>query len=179
MKKTIIYALLIFGLKVSSQVFTSEKCSLKFFSEAKLENIDATNSKGTTLINTSNGNFAVKATQTDFMFKSSFMQEHYNENYMESEKFPQATFIGKVNETVDYKANGTHSVTITGKLNIHGVEQPRTISGTIEIKDGKIIIDSKFDVKLVDHKIKVPTSVIEKIAEVIQVTYHSELVPKK
>ena len=107
------------------------------------------------------------------------MQEHYNENYMESEKFPQATFIGKVNETVDYKANGTHSVTITGKLNIHGVEQPRTISGTIEIKDGKIIIDSKFDVKLVDHKIKVPTSVIEKIAEVIQVTYHSELVPKK
>ncbi len=179
MKNIILVTVLIFSLKVNSQVYNSEKCTLKFFSEAKLENIDALNSKGTTLLNTSNGNFAVKATQTDFVFKSSFMQEHYNENYMESEKFPQATIIGKVNETIDYKANGTYSVTITGKLNIHGVEQPRTINGTIVVKDGKIIMDSKFDVKLVDHKIKVPTSVIEKIAEVIQVTYHSELVPKK
>jgi len=179
MKKTIIFTLLIFALKSNSQVYNSEKCSLKFFSEAKLENIDATNAKGTTLLNTSNGNFAVKATQTDFEFKSSLLQEHYNENYMESEKYPQATFIGKVNETIDYKANGTHSVTVTGKLNVHGVEQPRTITGTIVIKDGKITIDSKFDLKLADHKVKIPSAVFEKIAEVVLVTYHAELVPKK
>lgn len=179
MKKTIILILLIYGIKINSQVYISEKFSLKFFSKAKIENIDATNSKGTALLNTSNGNFAVKATQTDFNFKSSFMQEHYNENYMESEKYPQATFIGKVNETIDYTANATHSVSITGKLNMHGVEQPRTITGTIEIKDGKIILNSKFEVKLADHKIKVPKSVIEKIAEVIEVTFFAELIPKK
>lgn len=179
MKKSCIVLLTAFVIKAQAQIYTGEKTSIRFFSETKMENIEAINNKATPLLNTANGNFAVKATQTDFVFKSSFMQEHYNENYMESEKYPQATFIGKINETIDYKTNGTYTVTITGKLNMHGVEQPRTITGILTIKDGKINMDAKFDVKVADHKIKVPSLYIEKIAEVIEVTYHSEMIPKK
>lgn len=157
------------------QIYMGGKCKIAFFSETKMENIDAVNSVSKPVLNTKNGTFAVKAAQTAFVFKSAFMQEHYNENYVESEKYPYATFTGKINETVDYTKNGITNVTITGNLEMHGVTKPRTISGTIEIKDGIIIMNSKFDVKVADHDIKVPSLYVEKIAEVIQVTFFAEL----
>jgi polyisoprenoid-binding protein YceI len=104
------------------------------------------------------------------------MQEHYNENYMESEKFPYATFKGKISETIDYTKDGTHNVTMVGTLDMHGVELPRTVTGTVTVKGGTISMDSKFEVKVADHKIKVPSLYVEKIAENIQVTFHTDMV---
>jgi hypothetical protein len=161
---------------LQGQIYAGEKCKISFFSETKMENIDAVNSVSKPVLNTKNGAFAVKASQNAFIFKSAFMQEHYNENYVESEKYPFATFTGKINEAIDYTKNGTNNVTITGNLDMHGVSKPRTISGTVEIKDGVIIMYSKFEVKVADHEIKVPSLYIEKIAEVIQVTFNAELV---
>ena len=162
-----------------AQIYVGDKCSLSFFSSTIMENIDATNTNAKPILNTATGNIAVKASQTLFVFKSSFMQDHYNENYMESEKYPYATFTGKINEPVDYTKNGTYNVTVTGVLNMHGVDRDRTIPGTLVVKDGRIIIDSKFDVRVADHKIQVPSLYIEKIAEVVQVTFHAEMVPYK
>ena len=103
MKKTLIIATVLtsmaFGAK--AQIYEGLKTKLSFFSETKMENIDAVNTSAKPLLNIKTGAFAMKAQQTEFKFKSSFMQEHYNENYMESEKFPFATFIGKVNETIE------------------------------------------------------------------------------
>jgi polyisoprenoid-binding protein YceI len=131
------------------------------------------------LFNIKTGAFAIMAKQTEFKFKSAFMQEHYNENYVESEKFPFATFTGKVNEVIDYTKEGTHQVTMTGKLSMHGVDMQRTISGTIAVSNGVITMDSKFDVVVADHKIKVPSLYVAKIAEIINVTFHTEMTPKK
>lgn len=170
---------LVLTVKGQAQIYIGEKCTISFFSETKMENIDAVNSVTKPVFNAKNGTFAIKAMQTAFVFKSAFMQEHYNENYVESEKYPYAIFTGKVNETLDYSKNGSYPVTMTGNLDIHGVSLPRTINGTITIKDGLIIMDSKFDVKVADHKIKVPSLYIEKIAEVIQVTFHTEMTPAK
>lgn len=168
------------SLESAAQLYVGEKSNISFFSETKLENIDATNTLAKPVFNSKNGAFAIKALQTDFVFKSSFMQEHYNENYMESEKFPYATFTGKVNEQIDYTKNGKYNVTVTGNLDMHGVSVPRTINGTIEVKDGGVLImGSKFDVKVADHHIKVPSLYIEKIAEVIQVSFNAELHVKK
>lgn len=178
MKKLILLCALAFGVKGFSQIYIGEKCKISFFSETKMENIDATNTVTKPVFNSKTGDFAVKASQTAFQFKSSFMQEHYNENYMESEKYPFATFTGKVKETIDYTKDGTYNVTIEGNLDMHGVKLPRTITGTITVKGTTIIMDSKFDVKVADHKIKVPSLYVEKIAEVIQVTFHAELLPK-
>jgi hypothetical protein len=179
MKKLLLAVFLPLSLNISAQIYSSKVCILSFFSATVMENIDATNKDAHVLLNTSNNNIAVKASQTLFIFKSAFMQEHYNENYMESEKYPLTTFSGKINEPIDYSTNGKYDVTVTGILNMHGVDQSRTINGTIEVQDGKIILDSKFDVKVADHKIKVPSLYVEKIAEVIQVTFHSELEPYK
>jgi hypothetical protein len=176
MKKILSAGLLALSLTSVSQIYVGDKCKISFFSATALENIDATNSVAKPVFNPKTGDFVVKAQQTAFIFKSAFMQEHYNENYVESEKFPYATFKGKVKETIDYTKNGTHPVTVEGNLDMHGVELPRTINGTVTIKDGIITMDSKFDVKVADHKIKVPSLYVEKIAENIQVTFHAEMI---
>jgi len=175
MKKSIIICLIVLSVKGYSQIYIGDNCKISFFSETKLENIDAVNTVTKPVFNTKNGDFAIKASQNAFVFKSAFMQEHYNENYIESEKFPYATFTGKINEPIDYSKDGTYSITMTGKLDMHGVTLPRTISGTITVKSGIISMDSKFDVKVADHKIKVPSLYVEKIAENIQVTFHTEM----
>jgi predicted molibdopterin-dependent oxidoreductase YjgC len=179
MKKIALIFAIIVAFETKAQIFIGDKCTISFFSATKLENIDAVNTVTKPVFNTKNGTFAIKASQTAFTFKSAFMQEHYNENYVESEKFPYATFTGKVNETIDYTVNGKHDVTIKGNLDMHGVTVPREITGTIEIKDGTLIMNSKFEVKVADHKIKVPSLYVEKIAEIIQVTYSAELVAAK
>lgn len=176
MKTIILVAVLIISTQGISQIYVGEKCKIQFFSAAKLENIDATNTVTKPVFNAKTGDFAVKASQNAFQFKSSFMQEHYNENYIESEKFPFATFKGKVNEPIDYSVNGEHKVSITGKLDMHGVELPRTINGTITVKNGAIIIDSTFDVKVAEHNIKVPSLYAEKIAETVQVSFHTDMI---
>jgi polyisoprenoid-binding protein YceI len=107
------------------------------------------------------------------------MQEHFNEKYIESEKYPQSSFKGKINETIDYTKDGEHNVTVTGKLNIHGVEQDRTISGKVIIKNGTIQLISEFKVRNVDHNIQIPKLVVAKIAEAIEVKVDCILMPKK
>lgn len=179
MKKTLILLLLFINLKSNAQIYIGEKCKISFFSETKLENIDATNTVTKPVMNTKTGEFAVKASQTAFVFKSAFMQEHYNENYVESEKYPYATYKGKIQETIDYAKDGKYDVTMVGSLDMHGVELPRTIKGTVTINNGTIILDSTFDVKVADHKIKVPSLYVEKIAEVVKVTFHAEMSPYK
>lgn len=179
---TTLLALTFFTLSafsVKSQIYIGDKSTISFFSATKMENIDAVNSVSRPVLNTKTGAFAIQASQNAFIFKSAFMQEHYNENYVESEKFPFATFKGKINETIDYTVNGKTNVTITGDLDMHGVKKNRTIAGVIEVKDGSIILSSKFEVKVADHEIKVPSLYVEKIAEVIQVSFNAELFPMK
>lgn len=179
MKKGLVVALLAVGVSGFSQVYVGEKTKITFFSETKMENIDATNTVAKPVFSVGNGVFVAQVQHSAFVFKSAFMQEHYNENYMESEKFPFATFKGKIKETIDYTKDGVNNVTMEGTLDMHGVSLPRTITGTITVKGGSITMDSKFDVKVADHKIKVPSLYVEKIAENIQVTFHTEMVQKK
>lgn len=176
MKKTLALGLLAVSLNGFSQIYMGEKCKITFFSATAMENIDATNSVTKPVFNAKTGDFVIKAQQSAFVFKSAFMQEHYNENYVESEKFPYATFKGKVKEVIDYSKDGSHNVTMEGTLDMHGVELPRTINGTIVVKGGAITMDAKFDVKVADHKIKVPSLYVEKIAESVQVTFHADMI---
>jgi len=107
------------------------------------------------------------------------MEEHFNENYMESEKFPNAEFKGKINEKVDYKKDGEYKVTVTGKLTIHGVVKERTIEGKITIKGDEITISTTFMVHIADHNIEIPSVVVKNIAEDVKVTVSSVLEPFK
>ena len=158
------------GLLLSISVFSNAQIYkskdkgvvVSFFSTTPIEDIDATNNACTSLLNSANDTIVFKIPNKEFVFPKSLMQEHFNENYMETSKYPNATFKGKINEDIDYTKEGIYKVTCTGMLKMHGVEQIRTIAGTITVKSEELTIVSNFNVKLVDHKIDVPKLITEK-----------------
>lgn len=169
----IIIKLLIISLLATSkslgQMYATQAGETSFFSETPVENITAVNKTVGAIINTTTNEVAVSMKMTAFEFPNKLMQEHFNENYMESEKYPTGTFKGKIIEPIDYTKNGTYDVTVKGLLTIHGVTVPRDLKGKLTVENQKISLISNFEVKLVDHKIDIPKIVFAKIAEVISV----------
>ena len=100
-------------------------------------------------------------------FNSALQQEHYNENYLETREYPHASFSGKIIEKVDYEKDGNYQIRAKGKLVVHGVEQERIIKSTLQIKEGQLVVQSKFTILLEDHNINIPKIVHQKIAEQI------------
>lgn len=145
------------------------KGETSFFSETPLENIAALNKNVVSLIDFTKGEIAVKMTMTDFRFQNHLMEEHFNENYMESEKYPTGTFLGKIQESIDISKNGTYDISAKGQLSMHGVQKERIMKGKLIVNGNEITLVSDFDIALKDHKIEVPTLVMTKIAEVISV----------
>jgi hypothetical protein len=178
MKKSafVIVALFAFALTAGAQIYKGKKTTVSFYSYTPMENITATDTVATVLLNSKTGDVIANVSIKAFVFPNPLMQEHFNENYMESEKFPMGSFKGKINETVDYTKDGTYTVSMTGTLTLHGVAQPRTITGiALVVKGNTVTVDFKFNVLLKDHNIKVPEVMSQKIAESIQVSVHSEL----
>jgi polyisoprenoid-binding protein YceI len=161
------------------QLVSTSTGSASFFSKTPVEDIDAHTGKMLAVMNLKTNEMAFSITNTTFEFPNKLMQEHFNEKYIESETYPTSTFKGKINEQVDLTKDGEYTVTATGKLTIHGVEQERTISGKVLVKGGVVTIKTTFTVKVADHKIEIPKLVIEKVAEEISVTIDAVLNPKK
>jgi YceI-like domain len=174
--KILIISLLISG-KSFGQMYSTQSGEISFFSDTPMENISAVNKNVGAIINTSTNEVAVSMKMTGFEFPNKLMQEHFNENYMESEKYPVGTFKGKIIESIDYTKNGTYDVTAKGQFTIHGVTVPREMKGKLTVENQKINLISNFDVKLVDHKIDIPKLVFAKIAEVISVKTKYSLMP--
>lgn len=103
-------------------------------------------------------------------FNSPLQREHFNENYMESTKFPAATFTGKIIEKTDFSKPGVQLIRAKGQLKIHGVEQERIIKCQVENKGGKLYVNARFFVPVADHNITIPRIVYQKISEEIEVT---------
>ena len=113
-----------------AQIYIAKTCEISFFSSSPLENIEAINKAAKPLLNIATNDIQIKIAISAFVFAKPLMQEHFNENYMESDKFPNAIFKGKINEKLDWTKDGEYKVTVTGKLSIHGVEKDRTIDGS-------------------------------------------------
>lgn len=153
------------------------KSEVEFYSHTPVEDIKAKTKIITAVINFGNNDFAFEIPMKTFDFPNDLMEEHYNENYLETKKYPRATYTGKITSPtkIDVTKNGQYNVTTTGVLDMHGVKQNRTIPATVSIKDGKAVITASFKIKLADHKIAVPTVVATKIAEDIAITIISTL----
>ena len=162
----------------SQEIYKSSQTEISFFSEAPMENIDAVNKDGKALLNTKTNELVFVVTIIGFKFKKPLMEEHFNENYMESDKYKTAHFKGQIIGDVDYLKDGEYKVKAKGVLNIHGVDKEREIEGIITIKNGTIELNSSFDVNLKDHKIKIPKMVIKNIAETVLVKIQASLLPK-
>jgi len=145
---------------------------IAFFSATPMENIEANNHKVTSVWDIGTGALQFAVLIKAFEFEKALMQEHFNENYMESNAFPKADFKGKITGiTADQmKKPGTYPVVVEGDLTIHGVTKPVKASGTITVAaDGAIAASSDFVVKPEDHGIKIPGVVRKNIAEQITV----------
>lgn len=153
-----------------STLYSTKNSVFSFFSKAPLEDIEAKNTYATSILNTSNNELVVRIPISKFQFRNRLMQQHFNENYLESEKYPHATFKGKINEAVDFSKPGVYNVSATGILNIHGINQERTLTGKLTVADKVLSLDTRFDVMLTDHKIDIPRLVFNKIAERIAVS---------
>ncbi len=143
-----------------------------FYSEAPLENIEAHNNEVLSIIDLSNNAVVVDMLMKSFSFEKSLMQEHFNENYIESDKFPKASFKGSFtsSEPINPEKDEIYEVEVTGELTIHGITKSLTTKGTIEVKDKQIFVLAKFPVAVKDYDIKIPKIVVDNIAEVVEVT---------
>jgi polyisoprenoid-binding protein YceI len=165
------------GYRANAQILKSvdKQGKLSFFSSTPVEDIDAHSESATSIINTVTDSVIVKVRINSFQFKNALMQEHFNENYLESEKYPYAVFRGKINEHAVLATEGTSKVTSNGILTMHGVEKNTKMEGSLTKKGDEISLQSSFKVKLSDHKIDVPKLVMTKIAEEIackaEITY--------
>ncbi len=180
MRNFILICLCLLGLasRTNAQVYITTTGLTQIFSETPLENINAENKIVSAALNTSTKDVAVRIQIIAFRFPNKLMEEHFNENYMETEKYPTSTFKGKIIEMVDFQKNGIYDVNLKGILEIHGVKQERTIKAKLQVFSDKVVVDAPFDIKLTDFKIDVPKLVFEKIAEVISVKNHFTLFSK-
>jgi len=179
MKFLVLIGFLIAGWVTHAQVYMTTTGKVEFFSEAPLENITATNSAVSSLINITTDSIFVRMKNTGFVFKNALMQDHFNENYMESTKYPYDSFRGKINEKIEYSKDGIYPVSATGKLSIHGVEKIVVIPGSLIVKGNSIQLHSEFTVRTGDFKIEIPKLLFEKIAEEIKVTLTADYKQKK
>jgi hypothetical protein len=169
MKKLLFITIaVLLAYNLQAQRFTSEQGKITFFSDAAIEDIEAENGMVGSLFNAASGELVYIVKIKDFKFDKSLMREHFNEKYMETEKFPKSTFQGRI---TGFKTSvaGEQKVKATGKMTIHGVIRDVDIPGTIEFVNGKALMKSKFIVKLQDYNIKIPKLVWQNIAEQIEV----------
>lgn len=154
----------VFATHVNAQIFKSNTGAISFFSEGAVKDIDATNQKVKAELNSSTGEITFFMNMKDFQFKNSKMQKDAKTKYLETDKYQEATFKGKINGKIDYSKNGTYPATASGKLKIHGVEKDVTEKGTVTVKKGVIMLQSDFKILLKDYNIETPKIAFKKMA---------------
>ena len=166
---------------LAQRFYISNNSAIKFFSKTPFEDITANNKKSVAIIDVEKQEVAVKIPIRDFVFPLKLMQEHFNENYLESDKFPYATFKGFFSKKIDLSQRTNTSLTVTGTMTIHGVSKMTILQGNIAVDppNKSITFDTDFRVKLEDYNIKVPTVVLLKIAEEISTNAQFILIPNK
>ncbi|MCX6280702.1 MAG: YceI family protein [Bacteroidetes bacterium] len=155
-----------------TQKFITKTGHIKFFSESPMEKIEAHNHQVKAGLDVSTGDMQFIVLMKSFEFAKALMQEHFNENYVESDKFPNATFTGKVTNIKDVNTakNGVYEALVEGKLTIHGISQQVKEKGSIEVTDGKINAKARFNILLSNYNIKIPGAVSNNISKSVEIT---------
>lgn len=183
MKNFLLPVFLLIGLCVpfvggaQTGIFKTTTGRVSFRSEAPLELIEAASKELSGALDAGLRSFAFSVPMQSFQgFNSALQREHFNENYMESTRFPKAVFTGKIIETTDFTQPGEYVVRAKGKLSLHGVEQERIIKVNILTDKKGMTARAQFSVLLEDYNISIPRVVYQKIAEEIQISVEAVFV---
>ena len=150
-------------------------------SKGSPEKVDATNKSGTMVVDVASGRVESVVLMNNFIFEKALMQEHFNENYMESSKFPKATFKGKIEDTgkVNFSQDGNYSASLAGDFMLHGVTKKVQIPVTFQVKGGKVSGSANFKVSLAEYGISIPSVVADKLAKEAKISIECKLEPMK
>ena len=175
----LLFFLLITGYSANAQKFMTKNGFIGFYSHTSMEDIKADNNQVAGVIDTVTGDVVFQVLIKSFHFDRALMEEHFNENYMESDKYPKSTFKGKIANpgSVNFAKNGTYDVTIEGDLMIHNVTNKVSIKGTIEVVQGGLNANAKFKIVPEDYNIEIPSVVREKINKDLEVTVTMKYAP--
>ncbi len=168
MKKIGICTLLVFVfLQITAQKYYTKEGVISFYSNAPLEKITATNTKATSIFDMETGAIEWAILIKAFEFKKALMEEHFNENYLESSKYPKSTFKGTIKniQQIDFSKDGEYMTNIVGRLTIHGVEKEVSTEAKFTVSNGKIIGQSELTVLVADYNIDIPALVRDNIAK--------------
>ena len=178
-----IAAFFVLTTTATAQKFFTRDGKVKFDATAASspEKIDALSNSATAVLDASTGNFQWAVLIKGFQFEKSLMQEHFNENYMESDKFPKATFVGKIvnlSEVNLYK-DGTYNAVVSGQMTVHGISKEITTNGALTVSGGNVRVNAGFNLDLADYSISIPSLVSDKVAKEAKILVDASLVPKQ
>lgn len=170
----ILFILVLFAVSVNTfgqGRFISKNAYISFYSSTPLEDILGESNEAVSILNAETGEVGFQALMTTFHFKKALMEEHFNENFIESDKYPKSKFNGKIEGFKPEMLKGPVSeITVTGQLNVHGVEKTITVPGTLGMENGKLVGTSRFMVVPEDYGITIPALVRDKIGKQMEVT---------
>ena len=164
MKKLLLTALLISSNFLTAQQYLTREARLDFDAGSPLEDIEAFTESGSAVYDANTGKIGVQVLMTSFQFKRALMQEHFNENYVESEKFPKASFKGLYSEG-----------NVSGGLTIHGVTKEIKVPARLNHENGNFVLVTSFDITLADYDVKIPSAVANKISKKASIQVHATL----
>jgi len=176
MKSTIFLLVSIMNFIASSaqdRMFTRTG-SISFYSKTPLEDIQATTQTAVSVLDKKTGKIEFSVLIKSFTFEKALMQEHFNENYLESDKFPKSTFRGQIDDLskINFDKDGKYLVSVSGELILHGEAQALTAPAMITIIKGDASADAEFTITLVDYKIAIPSLVKDKISKTVKISVH-------
>jgi YceI-like domain len=159
------------GAGIAQPKYFTKTGKISFFSKSPVENIEAVNNKVLSVWDVGNGQLEFAVLMKGFEFAKALMQEHFNENYVESDKYPKAVFKGLIenSKAIPLTSDNAVKVNVNGYLTIHGVTRPLSTTAVITVKNGAISASANFSIALADYGISIPSIVADKINKTIAV----------
>jgi len=183
MKNSVLTFILVASAGIlNAQVFSTSTGNVNFISKTKFEEFQATNKQVSAAISAEKGVLQFKVPVNSFQFEKDLMQQHFQENYMESATYPNSTFKGKINSEkgkVNFATDGSYKVVVDGALEMHGVSKDISVPGTITVKGGKVTLAADFTILCSDYNVKIPKNNMNQVSNSIDITVNCELSPKK
>ena len=175
MKTIILFSVLVLvsaaGVRAQDK-FLCKHGHIWFYSHTPMEDVEAHNNESASVITASSGEVIYQVLIKSFKFRRALMEEHFNENYMESDMYPKSDFKGKIVnlKEINFTKPGVYKTTVEGDLTMHGKKNHIKHDGTLEVKDGKLLVKAKFSVIPQEYGIEIPSAVRDKIAKSMDVT---------
>jgi polyisoprenoid-binding protein YceI len=173
------YLLFLFNFNTQAQTYSAKEVYIHFFSPAPIADIEAITNAAFTTLNIDKKELEIELKVSDFKFKKALMQAHFNEKYIESDKYPNSSFKGKFKENLNLEKDGIYTINLDGKFSIHGVERPKSLVCVFTVKDHQIKFETSFKLLSADFKIKAPDIIYRKVGQEVSIDANGILVRNK